>query len=303
MPIKDVLKGILEWFPDHFPSREVIKREAFHRVVRPFIRGKYEKLNYSAQDWDNLIILDACRYDTFVKYNSFRCKTRKVNSNASHTLQFLKENFFDQNWDTVYVTANPQVARFENNFFKVLHLWRSHWDKSMNTVLPAAVVDETLKTATNYPHKKIIAHFMQPHYPFIGPTGRKIKGQGSFLDHRKYPSPWEMLFAGKLSVELVKKAYVENLQLVLPYVKRLANHLEGKTVITSDHGNLFGKKIKLLPWKIWGHPINFDDEELTSVPWLELPFEKRKKITYSQPTTYKVPNEEIKRRLKHLGYI
>lgn len=303
MSIRHFIGEILEWFPNNFPTREIIKKEAVYRIARLFIKQKYRPINYNSQDWDNLIILDACRFDTFAKYNPFPQKVRRVNSNASHTTPFLKRNFFNHNGNTVYITANPQAAGFESSFVEVRHVWRSHWDKSRNTVMPASVVDEALKAAVEYPDQRLIIHFMQPHYPFIGPTGKKIENQGSFRNKRENASPWEMLFAGKLSEDLVKKAYEENLQLVLPYVEKLASNLKGKSVITGDHGNLFGKKIKLFPWKIYGHPPNLKDEELTAVPWLELPYEERKETILSRPKIQRSPGEEVKQRLKHLGYV
>ena len=63
------------------------------------------------EDWDNLIILDACRYDFFkeeIEKRQIDGYLKKVISRGSHTLNFLKENFTEDYYnDIVYITANP----------------------------------------------------------------------------------------------------------------------------------------------------------------------------------------------------
>ncbi|MFC6733712.1 hypothetical protein [Haladaptatus sp. GCM10025893] len=41
-----------------------MRRQAAIWAVRPFTRPTRESVDYLAEDWDNLLILDACRYDT-----------------------------------------------------------------------------------------------------------------------------------------------------------------------------------------------------------------------------------------------
>ncbi|MFW6130788.1 MAG: hypothetical protein ACOC56_06340 [Atribacterota bacterium] len=49
--------------------------ESFDDFLMPVVRKHYKNIigNYGdyflEEEWDNLIILDACRYDTFKKYN------------------------------------------------------------------------------------------------------------------------------------------------------------------------------------------------------------------------------------------
>jgi len=60
-------------------------------------------------DWDLLVILDACRFDT-LRSVSDCCVVEKAVSPASSTPEFLRQagerGVFD---DTTYVSANPQV--------------------------------------------------------------------------------------------------------------------------------------------------------------------------------------------------
>jgi hypothetical protein len=43
--------------------------------------------------------------------------------------------------------------------------------------------------------------------------------------------------------EDIQKAYIENLSINLEFVKELADELNGRTVITSDHAQLLGERI------------------------------------------------------------
>jgi hypothetical protein len=60
------------------------------------------------EDWDNLIILDACRYDIFKNHSKFiNQNIEKKVSQGSWTLEFIKSNFVGKSFhDTVYVTSN-----------------------------------------------------------------------------------------------------------------------------------------------------------------------------------------------------
>ena len=272
-------------------------------ILKYVTKQDYETINYGEEDWDNLIILDACRHDLMEVENPFDTEVKAVNSNAPNTVDFLKKNFAGENPDTVYVTASPQVTRFGGEFAHMEHVWQDHWDDEHKTVFPEDVTDAALRINEEYPDKKLIVHYMQPHYPFINSE----IDQGSFSGEMggvEKLSIWEQLYAGKVDKQQVKEEYRENLRIVLPEVKRLVEHLKGKTVITSDHGNLFGKKVSFLPFKVYGHPPGIKDEELTRVPWIELGFDERKKISKSDEVgdEENLEEEEIKQKLADLGY-
>jgi len=59
------------------------------------------------ENWDNLIILDACRYDSFSKYNEYDGELQYRISRGSSTKEFLRGNFQGPNhYDTVYCSGN-----------------------------------------------------------------------------------------------------------------------------------------------------------------------------------------------------
>ncbi|WP_232833701.1 hypothetical protein [Saliphagus sp. LR7] len=276
------------------------------QLVRPFVDYPYNTISYTEEDWDNLIILDACRFDTFYNNNIYDEEPKQVHSNSCHTTEFLENNFSKQNHDTVYVTASPQVVGYEENFHRVYHVWDTHWDEEHATVLPQDVNQVAIDAAETHPNKRLIIHYMQPHYPFIGPTADQIGVHGTFTGgqrQQQYASVWDLLSAGKVDSETVKKAYEENLQIILPYVQELTDTLIGKTVVTSDHGNLFGKRVTRLPIKIEAHPPGVPDPELTAVPWLELPYSSRKEIVAESPDSIEKTARNVTERLRDLGYM
>ncbi|WP_137284660.1 hypothetical protein [Halorussus salinisoli] len=287
---------------------EKIKRKARIQLARRLTSPNYETVQFLAEDWDTLLILDACRYDLFAEHNPFEATPKKVYSNASHTREFLEQNFGSSDLpDTVYVTASPQVTNCDASFAHVEHVWRNHWSDEHRTVLPEAVTDAALAANEQFPNKRLIVHYMQPHYPFIGPTGEEIGQHATFTGGkpgRKYASVWEQLAASQIDEHTIKRAYAENLELVLPNVCDLADSLTGKTVITSDHGNLFGKRVTALPFEIYGHPRGVHDPELTAVPWLELPYEERRTISSSERLSEEsFESDEVDERLRDLGYV
>lgn len=292
-----------KWIPNNYSAYIVLRRRLENWLMQIFTKEDFEAIDFNDKDWDNLIILDACRYDIMSDYNPFEVELDSVYSNASHTHEFLEKNFSDTYLDTVYVTSSPQVAQFGGDFAHIEHVWKSKWDDDQNTVMPKDVVDEALKITEEYPDKRLIVHFMQPHFPFIDSDIEQGSYRGSDKG-RKLPSIWERMYAGEISEETVRKDYEKNLEIALPEVKRLTESLKGKTVVTSDHGNLFGKKLTKLPIKTYGHPIRVKDKELNKVPWIELPFDKRRSINADDDSgeEQNIDEEEVKEKLADLGY-
>ncbi|WP_436932535.1 hypothetical protein [Halosimplex halobium] len=255
-------------------------------------------------DWDNLIILDACRYDMFSAVNTINGDLTTKLSQGSHTQEFLRSNFRDgPYWDTIYTSANPQVqkCKVERKFAKCVRLWETNWDETLRTVHPRDVRDSAIDVSEKYPHKRHIVHFIQPHYPFIGDRGKRIDqgtitGDGIITDRRDERNVWEKLEAGQLSQQTVWEAYVENLEVTLPYVEELVDQLPGKTVITSDHGNALGRR------GVYGHPNRCFMKELVTVPWLIVPFDQRRETTPSEIREQSMGHSDVEDRLADLGY-
>jgi hypothetical protein len=286
-------------------NREVARRLPSDRAV-----------SVADREWDNLLILDACRYDLFEAHHGFPGKLHKVRSLGSQSREFLEQNFAGgTHHDTVYVSANPFVSVLDDDVFHaVINLFDDQWDEEILTVRPESVVEATLKARRRYPNKRLISHFMQPHYPFLGERGERIdtgsvtghvtRSKESTYDH--VPSIWSRLNTKDTTIDarVVWDAYVENFELVESYTNELLEALDGKSVVTSDHGNLFGERLWPIPIRRYGHPSGLRVSALADVPWHEVPFETRREIIIEPPQRRDVVTDDvIQDRLEDLGYV
>lgn len=289
-----------------------------HKVLREFNRQyrmrfrapDIKRSHIFREDWDNLILLDACRFD--IATDIFNKEVNYRWSGGSNSEEFLEFNLKNYEADdTVWVTANPHVSKFDDQIFKVVELWDTHWDETLQTVPPESVVESALQAESQHPDKRIIAHFMQPHYPFIGDIGReRLPNHGSFTgngiraDERTYEDIWTLLQRDEVSRGLVKNAYRENLKIVSSHAEKLSRSLRGLSVISSDHGNVFGYQIGPIPIRLYGHPYGFAIEDLIKVPWIEYPDNERKSIQPAEISATSTRNTEKRdRRLHQLGYL
>jgi hypothetical protein len=273
-----------------------------------------EAMRIMDEEWDNCLLLDGCRYDLFAEHHTLPGTLHREVSAGSQSLEFMRHNFGGEtHHDTVYVTANPFVTRLDDDLFhRVIDCFADEWDEDLGTVPPGAVVEATLRAHERYPDKRLLVHFMQPHYPFIGETGRELD-TGGVTGHvtdqaqtdERMASIWDRLESGDADVsrERVWTAYAENYELVEEHVNDLAADLDGKTVVTADHGNLVGERGWPVPFRRYGHPAGLRVPELVEVPWHELPVDERRTVSADPPErTGEVTDDTVQDRLEHLGY-
>jgi len=284
-----------------------------------------------AETWDYLIILDACRYDYFERLypQNFQGALSKRSSIATCTRDWLQKAFTKYYDDCVYISANANInnslkqqrnLNFKaiEHFHKIVEVWKDGWDDRVGTVPPDAVNSAALKSIYENRGKRFIIHYMQPHYPYLGMQNKsrgKIKHKyvwtvrntlsailgtrlGIKMANRLAPNDEEYV-AKRIGVEQLKMCYENNLETVLRSVSKLLIHLQGKIVITSDHGELLGEG------QLCGHPCAFTAKELTIVPWLEIVRNERE--DYVPPTVSAQPftqeeEELIQKRLEAVGY-
>lgn len=259
--------------------------------------------NLVKKDWDYLTILDSCRYDTFREQHDLPGKCSKVTSRSSGTGEFLRSNFHNEDLsDTVYVTANPMLYRkkelLNTNFHDIVNIWLDDgWDEECGTVMPETAKEFALKAAESYPNKRLIIHFLQPHRPFIGETADKHEefGEGFGGD-----SP---MTTPNVPRDVYMKAYKENLRLTLPYVHDILSELEGKHVVSADHGQLIGDRSYPIPFRDYGHWRGNYAKELVEVPWHTYLNGTRPNITKGRATDSESFDDNlVSERLKDLGY-
>jgi hypothetical protein len=294
----------------------------WQQVALPYLaRHVHQKLPSDGirildKEWDNLVVLDACRFDVFEKLNTVSGTLSKRVSASSNTPEFLRRNFSGKEiHNTVYVTANPQVdLHLTDEFHYIVPVWKDHWDETLHTVPPDIMSEKAVEAHGDFPDKRIIAHYIQPHYPFIGDLGRNELEDHAGMElskrlasgaegRRDEKSIWELLYEGDVSRDLVRRAYEENLELVFPHVERLVDQFVGRTVITSDHGNAIGERAWPVPARIYGHPPDIRIPALVDIPWLVVETDERKAVVTEPPTAANRNDREVvEERLADLGY-
>lgn len=270
-------------------------------------------IDIAERDWDNLILLDACRYDYFADQNTIPGNLSKVVSAGSKSWTFLQRNFADRHLhDTVYVSANPFIERLDSGTFYAVRSLLDQWTHDPGTVMPESVVEAALDAYQSYPDKRLIVHFMQPHRPYIGPTAEEIRDEfrlrGWGVNHPEATSEegislWKAAKSGRISDQKIRMAYSETLDIVLEHARTLINSLNGKTVVSSDHGEMLGESILPHTRPIYGHSTGVQSRKLRMVPWLEIPTGSRREISEGEPQDQHNHDEEmVTERLQALGY-
>jgi|AntDeeMetagen681_2_1112603.scaffolds.fasta_scaffold05216_2 hypothetical protein len=290
---------VLDEVREHGASPTWWKSRFLHRIAGGlwFRRVEGNTGEYvMAKDWDNLLVLDACRFDLYRDVANPNCGG--VRSRGASTPEWVAENFEGRSFpDTVYVTANPYVSTITDDEFHARYdVWEEGWDDGEGTVLPEVLAERSREIAAAHPDKRLIVHFMQPHQPFVGSDL-----PGSFWNVDE--SPWDALQRGTIDRSAVLEAYADNLRVVYPVAKELGLDIPGKSVLTADHGNMLGERVWPFPVRDYGHRKSIYTPENVRVPWDELPFETRKAITAGDTMDESELTADVTDRLADLGYV
>lgn len=293
----------------------LIIREAIRLMSLPFhhLYGKYldfrlgDGMDVMLEDWDNLVILDACRYDYFEVQNSIAGSLFSRISRGSKSWEFMQENFAGEHFpDTVYVSANPYISRLDDDVFFAVDALTDEWDEEIGTVLPGDVVSAAHEANNEHPDKRLIVHFMQPHRPYLGETADQLRDRVDLIGYKNEGDGlqvWGAAKERKVSTSEVRTAYSESLDIVLSHANTLIEELDGKSVVTSDHGEMLGEKLLPFSSRIWGHSEGFSTLHLRRVPWLTVPAEHRRSIQAEESTEpAQLEESELADRLQALGY-
>lgn len=211
----------------------------------------------------------------------------------------IKLNEFDYIPDRY--STNP--SRHVTN---IVDVWDCCWNNKVGTVKPEAVNRKFRELENDVSDRRTVLHYMQPHKPFIG-YGRsrmenmKKNNVGKIESDTRDILPEEVseilsngierLESSETAMKLglmmslsplnflkayfgdststMKELHEENMRKALECVQEIVEEVDGKVIITSDHGEAFGEE------GVWGHHIETHIEPLVEVPWFEV--EKVKK--------------------------
>lgn len=252
-------------------------------------------------DWKYLALLDATRYDYFKEvYRDVmkeRGNLRLAKSDVLSTPEWLKKNFGKKDCsDIIYLNT---VIKFDywlpkNNFFKVVHVWDTCWDDKLGTIHPKSVNEQFLKEYKKHPDKRFILHYMQPHGPHVTIGGQPTETKEQHIVDERYVPKNKKIVRDFVSSYLteeqswtIKKwlhikpgipieacyrkhgkkgiidVYKNEIKLGLYYVVDLMEKVEGKWLITADHGVRLGERGNF-------GECHVDVKEVREVPWLEV---------------------------------
>jgi len=217
-----------------------------------------KKVKVMEEEWDVLILLDAMRYDVFEMFNDIKGKLTKVESLNSGTWFWIKDNFDKEYPDLIYVSGNPMVSKFKlskierDKLFEIVEAWDWCWNPKNNGVNPECVTRTAVGVIKDNPNKRILVHYLQPHFPWINKPEANI-GRGLLLEWTENKEKkhlhqmndlerdkfvgiiWDYVKRGKVSVEDCREGYIGNVVLILEEVRNLLKEIpKSKKVVIAQ---------------------------------------------------------------------
>lgn len=240
------------------------------------------------EDWDNLVVLSGCRYDVYSEVATIPGDLSARRSLGASTREYVAANFGGRRLhDTVCLTVDgwdpDALAEMRAELHALVDLERVElpddaYDPDADTPKPEVVSNYAAAVASEFPTKRLVVHYDQPRYPYLGSDGRSTvppvaDSLRDAIDARD----------GETTVADVRRAYRENLELVLDAVEDLLPELVGKTVVTADHGTMLGERHHFLPVREYGTHRGIYNDYLTEVPWHVVVEGSRKRVTNDPP--------------------
>jgi hypothetical protein len=190
-------------------------------------------------------------------------------------------------------------------------VWKNSFEEELGTVPAEPVIKAARRAHRECPNKRLIVHILQPHCPFISEDrdGEYANNVSKPPDKRNSRPDhiWHDLMHGNVTLESAIKAYGETLRIGWEAAKPLLEELNGRTVVTSDHGNMYGER----PWPyllpLYAHPTGIRPDELVRIPWavIEADDERPEIVDEGVEATLQdgeIDKQTLQNQLEALGY-
>lgn len=117
------------------------------------------------------------------------------------------------------------------------------------------VTRDALEAISKFPDKRVIVHYMQPHFPFVRDEHLQFAQWHTFSEafeefesvtggqDANVSDVWGALAQGLVDYADVWAGYRRNLECALNAIEDLLSELNTRVIITSDHGNLAGERM------------------------------------------------------------
>lgn len=264
-----------------FPLEKIFRlnhsiRWSYIDLLRLF-PSQHKGFNFLEEDWNYAFVLDACRYDLFEETNFLDGTLELKKSIASATREWVSKAIKREYKDIILISANPFLSKLKlkelcpvkKPFYKNVAAWDIGWDDKLHTTPPWAMVEIFKKNLKKYPDKRFVLWFNQPHHPFIDYKGLKETHDCRKIvlhnrDKKEFKNIWQLIESGRADLNEVWNGYKRNLEIALKSIENILGLLNGRIVITSDHGNCFGEM------GIFEHPRGVHIPPLVNVPYLTI---------------------------------
>jgi len=257
------------------------------------------------EDWDLLVILDACRLEWMEAVKSdfdFINSVGEKHSIASHSKEWMAKTF-DQRYseemeNTIYITGNHFAGTLDQSDFTSLVQASNYGDWAYSSASPPAniITDLAIDTARNHEWERCIVHYMQPHKPFLS----KGDSRGD-VDVKDWSIGYDLYknhFRGELTKEDLVNGFISNLEYVLEEVELLLDNIDAPTtVLSADHGQALGDD------GLWDHTVGVKHSSMKRVPWVVTSAQDRAEHEPNEFDYTDYDQELIEENLKQLGYI
>lgn len=293
-------------------------RSATRESVREFMMGIVRRVGRSVppfgiyvleEDWDVLLVLDACRWDALAEvsdeYEWLPEDVPSVTSRGTYSRDWMQENFgpeFDEEKArTAHITWNAfsDYELDETNWYSLNEVWRDVWDDERGLLPPRPITDRAIRTWRDTGADRTLVHYMQPHAPYRSVEGIEALTKEDVGKIDASPrTVWDLLREGELTKEEAWEAYLDNLRWVLNDLELLIENMDAENVVlTADHGDCFGE------WSLYGHPHGIPVPELKRVPWVKLTTKDTNQYEPEIPESTDEMDESVEDRLRELGYL
>jgi hypothetical protein len=315
----DSLQYVVDELAANWDDRDWWHQRLEARVAGPVLAAIHGRdgVDVMDEDWDNLLVLDAARADTFesvVDIDQFE-DYETVTSVGSSSPEWMEETFAGREFpDTVYVSGNPWISKIApDSFHRVYNLWAAEHEVSEDelasvdlleeldveteTVLAGDLTDAAIDAHERHPNKRIIVHYFQPHAPCVGRPDGTVK---SDVDDDLHPGT--PLKNGLVGRPEVMSAYEDNLAYAVHHADRFASEVGGRSVYTADHAELFGEWCWPVPIRGYAHPSGLRHPKLTTVPWATKTVGSRRRIKRGSIEHHEADEAALDEHLEDLGY-
>lgn len=308
----DKLKFAVREILNKYSNARWRRQRIHHRINRPIqYRIHGPGVDYAEADWDTLVILDACRADLFEEVTDTDRwdEYERANSGSGATRTWFERKWDGEYGDIVYVSGSPILSRCApGSFHRTVECWQNAIKEYLNGPDPEVVTKAAIKAHKEYSNKRVVVHYMQPHYPFLQDPDLHFTSFAGTEQWDVNADPragdvWEALRAGIVDKDEVWNGYGRNLEYVLKEVEELLDNISGRVVVSSDHGNLLGEITYPIPFREYGHPMHLAQPSLTNVPWAVHDGPRREVIEERVESTSEASSQEIQTHLQALGYM